>query len=85
MSRFYLDALLGLAAVRAHGAERAVRREHEGLLVEWARANQRLLSWVVVIEGLQIVIGIALAGWIVRLHAGHAADIGVALLLAYWC
>ena len=84
LSRFYLDALLGLAAVRAHGAERAVRREHEGLLVEWARANQRLLSWVVVIEGLQIVIGIALAGWIVRLHAGHAADIGGALLLAYW-
>ena len=37
LGRFYLDALLGLAAIRAHGAERAVRREHEGLLVDWAR------------------------------------------------
>ena len=37
---FSLDALLGLAAIRAHAAERAVRREHEGLLVDWAaRAN----------------------------------------------
>ena len=27
----YFDALIGLFAVRAHGAERAVRREHENL------------------------------------------------------
>ena len=38
LSRFYLDALLGLTAIRTHGAERTVRREHEGLLVEWSRA-----------------------------------------------
>src|SRR5262249_46450764 len=29
LSRFYLDALLGLVAVRTHGAERSIRREHE--------------------------------------------------------
>jgi ATP-binding cassette subfamily B protein len=39
LSRFYLDACLGLAPVRTHGAERALRREHENLLVEWARAS----------------------------------------------
>jgi ABC-type bacteriocin/lantibiotic exporter with double-glycine peptidase domain len=39
LSRFYLDTLLGLVAVRTHGAERAVQREHESLLVEWASAG----------------------------------------------
>lgn len=39
LSRFYLDALIGLVPVRTHGAERALRREHESLLVEWARAS----------------------------------------------
>ena len=41
LTRFYLDALLGLIPVRAHGAERALGREHEALLVEWARAGRR--------------------------------------------
>jgi ATP-binding cassette subfamily B protein len=84
LSRFYLDALLGLAAVRAHGAERAVRREHESLLVEWVRASQRLLRLVVAVEGLQIVAGFGLAGWLLWLHAGRLSDTGGALLLAYW-
>jgi ABC-type bacteriocin/lantibiotic exporter with double-glycine peptidase domain len=84
LGRFYLDALLGLVAVRAHGAERAVRREHEGLLVEWARASGRLLRWVVIIEGFQLAIGFGLAGWLLAAHAGRAAEAGGALLLAYW-
>ncbi|MBI1914946.1 MAG: ATP-binding cassette domain-containing protein [Planctomycetes bacterium] len=84
LGRFYLDALLGLSAIRAHGAERAVRREHEGLLVEWARASLRLLRWVVIVEGLQAAVGFGLAGWLLLLHAGRAADTGGMLLLAYW-
>jgi ATP-binding cassette subfamily B protein len=84
LSRFYLDALLGLAAVRVHSAERSVCREHEGLLVEWARASQRLLRWVVVIEGVQIVTGFSLAGWLLLGHAGRLNEAGGALLLAYW-
>jgi ATP-binding cassette subfamily B protein len=84
LSRFYLDALLGLAAVRAHGAERAVRREHESLLVEWVRASRQLLRAVVTVEGLQALIGSSLAGWLVLQHAGRAADVAGVLLLAYW-
>jgi ATP-binding cassette subfamily B protein len=84
LSRFYLDALLGLGAVRAHGAEQAVRREHEGLLVDWARAGRRLLRWVVAVEGLQTAAGIGLAGWLLLLHAGRAGGPAGALLLAYW-
>jgi ATP-binding cassette subfamily B protein len=84
LSRFYLDALLGLAAVRAHGAERAIRREHEERLVEWVRASRRLLRAVVVIEGLQISAGFGLAGWLLLLHVNRLSDTGGALLLAYW-
>jgi ATP-binding cassette subfamily B protein len=84
LSRFYLDALVGLAAVRAHGAERAVRREHESLLVEWVRASRALLAAVVTVEGLQALIGSSLAGWLVLRHAGRAADLAGVLLLAYW-
>jgi ATP-binding cassette subfamily B protein len=84
LNRFYLDAMLGLAAVHAHGAERSVRREHESLLVEWARANRQLLRAVVTMEGAQALIGSFLAGWLVLLHAGRAADLTGVLLLAYW-
>jgi ATP-binding cassette subfamily B protein len=84
LSHFYLDVLLGLAAVRAHGADHAVRREHESLLVEWTRASRRLLWWVVVIEGLQSLAGFCLAGWLLFRHAGIVSEAGGMLLLAYW-
>ena len=41
-----------------------LRREHEGLLVEWARAGQRLLRWVMMLEGSQAFVGFGLAGWL---------------------
>jgi ATP-binding cassette subfamily B protein len=84
LSQFYLDALLGLSAIRAHGAQRAVRREHEGLLVEWSRASQRLLRWVVLVEGLQLLIGLGLAGWLLIVHASATADAAGLLLVGYW-
>jgi ATP-binding cassette subfamily B protein len=84
LSLFYFDALLGLATIRAHSAEQAVRRAHESLLVEWSQASRRLLAWTVGLEGLQALVGFGLAGWLLLLHAGQVADAGAALLLAYW-
>jgi ATP-binding cassette subfamily B protein len=84
LARFYLDTLIGLSAVQAHGAQGAVRREHEGLLVEWARASHRLLLWAVALEALQMVAGYGLAGWLLLAHAGRMGDVGGLLLLAYW-
>jgi ATP-binding cassette subfamily B protein len=84
LSRVYLDVLLGLLTVRAHGAERAVRREHEALLTEWAGAGARLLRWAVLVEGLQVAAGVGLAGALLFLHAGRAGDSTAVLLLAYW-
>ena len=84
LARFHLDALLGLSAVRAHGAERSVRAEHEGLLSEWARVSLRLVRWVVFLQGVELLLGSALAAWLVVGHASPLADTGAVLLLAYW-
>lgn len=84
LCRFYLDALVGLVAVRAHGAERPVRREHEGLLVEWARAGLGLVRSVVVLETLVALIGFGLAAALLFSHAGRGGDPAGTLLLAYW-
>ncbi len=84
LSRFYLDALIGLNAIRSHGAATAVRREHEGLMVEWAKAAQKLLCWSIAIEGLQSVVGTLLAVTLLMRHSGTAVEMSGALLLAYW-
>ncbi|MGZ3460779.1 MAG: cysteine peptidase family C39 domain-containing protein, partial [Archangium sp.] len=84
LSRFYLDALLGLVSVRAHGAERSIRREHEGQVAEWARAGTALQRLVVVMEGLLALAGLGLA---VALVFGHVARTGAqssSLLFLYW-
>jgi ATP-binding cassette subfamily B protein len=84
LSRFYLDALLGLVPVLTHRAERALRREHESLLVEWAHASfglQRLAVWV---EALQGLTGFGLAAWLMLDHICRAGEAGGALLLVYW-
>jgi ABC-type multidrug transport system fused ATPase/permease subunit len=84
LGRFYLDALLGLTTVRAHSAERAVRREHESLLVEWTDASFRLIRSAVTLEGLQAVTGLGLAAWLLFGYADCFEEPAGALLLAYW-
>jgi ATP-binding cassette subfamily B protein len=84
LASFYLDAMLGLVAVRTHSAETAVRREHEGLLVEWWRASRSLLRAAVAVEGLQLLSGFALSAWLLYAYLERGADAGAALLLAYW-
>jgi ATP-binding cassette subfamily B protein len=83
LSRFYLDALLGLVPIRVHGAERALRREHESLLVGWAEAGLGLQRFVVRIEGVQYVLGFGIAGWLLLTHVSHTES-GSVLLLIYW-
>jgi ABC-type bacteriocin/lantibiotic exporter with double-glycine peptidase domain len=84
LGRFYLDALLGLIAVRAHGAERAVRRQHERLLVEWSRSGRSFQRWAVVVEGLQAVTGFGLSGWIFLDSLARQGSTSGSLLLLYW-
>ncbi|MEP6861817.1 MAG: ATP-binding cassette domain-containing protein [Deltaproteobacteria bacterium] len=84
MSWFALDALQGAMPARASGLEPTLRREHDGLLVEWARAaafEHRLSMAVVWIQGLVgygFVIAIVFAS---VLGGGRPASL---LLVIYW-
>ncbi|MEY4761376.1 MAG: hypothetical protein RLZZ200_1232, partial [Pseudomonadota bacterium] len=85
MGSFYLDAMLGLAAVRTHRAEAAVRRQHEGLLSEWARAARSQIRMALALEGLQSLLGVALCGILLMRHFTKAGGVsGADLLLVYW-
>ena len=84
LTRFYLDAFLGLVPVKAHGAERALAREQEALLVEWAHAGRALLRTVVTASGVQLVAGFGFAAWLLFTRAQLGDEGGGALLLAYW-
>ncbi|MBV8550003.1 MAG: ATP-binding cassette domain-containing protein [Acidobacteriaceae bacterium] len=84
LTRFYLDAMLGLLAIRAHGGERAVRREHEKLLGEWASASVRLQRGVVAAEAVQLTGMFGLIAALMLLHPLQGAAVGRLLLLVYW-
>lgn len=84
LSRFYLDGLLGLTPIRTHGAEQAVRGEHEGLLTQWSEAGLRLQRRAVVVQAVQALIGFGLAAWLLIDHNQRAGVTGGTLLLVYW-
>lgn len=84
LSRYYLDALLGLTPLRAHRAETSLRREHESLLVEWARASRdvhRLSLWL---QAIGALLGVGFTGLILYSFLSAGGDGGSALLLLYW-
>jgi ABC-type bacteriocin/lantibiotic exporter with double-glycine peptidase domain len=54
--RFYLDALLGLAAVRTHGAGPALVREHAARLAEWRRAGRDVVRTAGRIEAVTVLL-----------------------------
>jgi ABC-type bacteriocin/lantibiotic exporter with double-glycine peptidase domain len=84
LSRYYLDAFLGLVPLRTHRAEVALRREHGSLLAEWARAGFGLQRVIVAFEGLQFLAGFGLAAWLVIDHVSRVSELGSVLLLVYW-
>lgn len=84
LGRFYLDALLGLVAVRTHGAERAVRREMESLLVEWMHASFAMLRAAMTVDAVEALVGFGLAVWLLLDHLARGGGAGGVLLLVYW-
>lgn len=84
LGRFYFDALLGLAAIRTHAAERSLLREHEALLVEWSHAQRHLFRVQVVVIGLTAAVGLGLAAALFFAHVGRHSEPSGALLLLYW-
>ncbi|HEU4532699.1 MAG TPA: ABC transporter ATP-binding protein, partial [Polyangiaceae bacterium] len=84
LARFYLDALVGLVPIRAHAAERSVRREHEALLGEWSLAGRSLLRAALAAQGLQSALGQGAALWLLFDHVAREGAGPKALLLVYW-
>lgn len=84
LSRFYLASLQGLAAVRAHGAERALEREHEALLTRWGRVSHRLLR--LNLGGFVVQSGIctALSAGIVIAAIQATGTTSATLLITFW-
>ncbi|MBI4674374.1 MAG: ATP-binding cassette domain-containing protein [Chloroflexi bacterium] len=84
LSRFYLDALLGLVTLRAHRAERAVRREQETVLREWQRAATGNLNVLVAFQAVQITLVLSCLAWLlVSVLSENVATTSI-LLLTYW-
>ncbi|MFL6198368.1 MAG: ATP-binding cassette domain-containing protein [Thermoanaerobaculia bacterium] len=84
VTRFYFDALLGLFPIRTHGAQKSVRRQHEGLLADWARAYLHLRGAEVAAD---TAVQVAMVSMTVALLFSHLARRGLdggALLLVYW-
>ena len=84
LARFYLDALRGVTAIRAHSGEPAVRREHESLLVEWHRASRAHARSLLAFETLQAAAGFVFALWMVKLALASGNEPAATLLVAYW-
>jgi ATP-binding cassette subfamily B protein len=84
LMRFYLEALLGLTAIRAHGAETTMLREQEDLMTEWGSAKLQLFRNQLLLEALQEFTGFGLAAALLFAYAAGAHDPAGALLLAYW-
>jgi ABC-type bacteriocin/lantibiotic exporter with double-glycine peptidase domain len=84
LERFYLDALLGVTPIRVHGAERSVRREHESLLVEWARTARAMHDQTSRIQALQLLLGTSIAVVIVSSYVAGHGPVAALLLLAFW-
>lgn len=86
LTRFYLDALLGIVPVRAHGAAPAMRYAQSMQLANWTRAGLRSQNTAVFISVLQFALIQALCGFLVwRAMSGTLAANPAALpLLIYW-
>jgi ATP-binding cassette subfamily B protein len=84
LTRFYLDALLGLVPVRTHGAEDSLRKEHEAMLSEWMHAGVKFLRASVTVESLLSFAGFGLAAWLLYSHMDRSGQMGSVMLLVYW-
>ena len=84
LNHFYLDALLGLLPTRTHGAERAIRREHESKLVDLLHADVRLSQRLGLFFLLLTMGSAAITIGIVFNYVAHGGSSTNLLLLTYW-
>lgn len=83
LTRFYLDAMLGLTPLRAHCAQRPLRREHDAVLREWAGSVLSLQRAAVLMDTFQLLVGFGFAVLLLG-KSVIGPQAGAALLLMYW-
>jgi ABC-type bacteriocin/lantibiotic exporter with double-glycine peptidase domain len=84
LTNFILDALLGLSAIRIHGAERSLRRGQEALLVEWTKARYSLQELSVGFEAVLTTTGYGLVVWLVFAYLRSSSKASLILLVVFW-
>ena len=84
LARFYLDAMLGLIPLKTHGAERALRREHEGILTDWIRANLSAAKVGMIAQSIGALVYSAFAITMVFNVVARGGSTDNLLLLFYW-
>jgi ABC-type bacteriocin/lantibiotic exporter with double-glycine peptidase domain len=84
LSRFYLDALLGIVPIRTHGAGPALRASQSIQLGNWAAAGLRVQRSVVGLETLQNLLSYGAAAWLVFIAMREQSNEAALILLVYW-
>ncbi|QSQ16971.1 ATP-binding cassette domain-containing protein [Myxococcus landrumensis] len=84
LSRFYLDAMRGAVALRAHRAEMTLKRAHEEPLHEFVRAARTLLSRGIITDTLATLAATGGSVAIVLHAISRGIEPGAVLLLVYW-
>ena len=84
LSRFYLDALLGLVPIKSHSAERAMRRQYESRLVEWTRSGWEYFNTANYVQSLGTVLYSIFSILIVMNYIAKGGQASEILLLFYW-
>jgi ABC-type multidrug transport system fused ATPase/permease subunit len=84
LSKFILDALVGLTPIKIHGAERSLRRSQETLLVSWTKARYWLQSLAVAFEGLLMLVSYGLVVWLVYSYLAGNERASLVLLVVFW-
>ena len=84
LGRFFLDAMLGAAPIRAHAAQAAMVSEHEVMLSEWLAARRAFATVHVIVEVCIHAVVFAPLAAVVALRLSERPVDGSLLLLVYW-
>jgi ATP-binding cassette subfamily B protein len=84
LSRFYLDALLGLVPAKTHGAERSLRRQHEFQLAEWIRSGREYYNLATYVRSFGALLYSLFSIGIVLNYISKGADPNEIFLMFYW-
>jgi len=84
LSRFYLDALLGLVPAKTHGAERSMRRQHEVQLLDWIHSGREYYNLANYVRAVGALLYSSFAILIVLNYISKGGQPGEILLLFYW-